>query len=87
MSHVLGQTLFWIFTVLYVAIWARVIVSWLPMLGLSLDPYNPLIKILYDITDPILVPLRRFTTIGAIDLSPLAAIIIIGLLRNVFRVF
>ncbi len=62
------------------AILIRVLLSWLPMAGIRVDPYNPVVKILYDITDPILVPLRKFTTIGMIDLSPVVAFIIVGVL-------
>jgi len=83
----LGNVLFYLFTALYWAILIRVLLSWLPMAGIQLDPYNPIIKLLYDITDPILEPLRRYTTIGMIDWSPLVALIVIGLIRNAFRVF
>jgi YggT family protein len=62
----------------------RVLLSWLPMAGIHIDPYNPIVKILYDITDPILEPLRRFTTIGMIDWSPIVALIIINLILRQF---
>ncbi len=64
--------------ILQVAILIRVILSWLPMAGVHIDPYNPVVKILYDITDPILKPLRRFTTVGMIDLSPIVALFLIS---------
>jgi YggT family protein len=86
-SNLLGQILFWVFTILWGAIWARVIISWLPWLNINIDPDNLIVRIIYEVTDPILVPLRRFTTIGMIDWSPLVALLIIGLIRNVFRGF
>jgi YggT family protein len=68
------------------AIIIRVLLSWLPMAGIRIDPYNPVIRALFSITDPILDPLRRLTTVGMIDLSPIVAIIglqiIISLLRG-----
>ena len=68
------------------AIIIRVLLSWLPMAGIRIDPYNPVIRALFSITDPILDPIRRFTTVGMIDLSPIVAIIglqiIISLLRG-----
>jgi len=67
------------------AILIRVLLSWLPMAGIRIDPYNPFIKILFDITDPILVPLRKFTTIGMIDLSPIVAFVLIGGLMAMLR--
>lgn len=87
MSNLLGQILFVAFTILYGLIWARVIISWLPWLNIHLDPDNLIVRIIYEATDPILLPLRRFTTIGMIDWSPLVALLIIGLIRNVFRGF
>ena len=68
------------------AIIIRVLLSWLPMAGIRIDPYKPVIRALFSITDPILDPIRKFTTVGMVDLSPIIAIIgiqiIIGLLRG-----
>ena len=85
--NVLGVILFYLFGALYWAILIRVLISWLPMAGINLDPYNPVIKLLYDITDPILEPLRRFTTVGMIDLSPLIALIVVRLIQSAFGGF
>ena len=43
-----------IFRVAQLAILARVLMSWLPMAGVQIDPYHPLVRFLYQITDPIL---------------------------------
>lgn len=57
---------------------ARVLMSWIPMFtNRPLDPYNPLVKFLLDVTEPVLAPLRRYLVIGMIDLSPLAALILL----------
>ena len=71
-----------IFQALWWAILIRVLLSWLPMAGVRIDPYNPAIRFLYAITDPILEPLRRYTTVGMIDLSPLVALIGLDVLRR-----
>jgi YggT family protein len=71
-----------VFRALWWAILIRVLLSWLPMAGIRIDPYNPIIRFLYSITDPILEPLRRFTTIGMIDLSPIVALIGLDLIRQ-----
>ena len=84
LAIILGLVLYYILTVLYWAILIRVLLSWLPMAGIQIDPYNPVIRILYDITDPILEPLRRYTTIGMMDWSPFVALIAIIFLRNLF---
>lgn len=65
------------------AILARVILSWLPMAGVRIDPYHPVIRFLYQITDPILDPIRRFATFGMMDFSPIVALILLDIIRRV----
>ncbi len=71
-----------IFQVAALAILARVLVSWLPMAGVRIDPYHPVIRFLYQITDPILEPIRRFTTFGMMDFSPIVALILLEIIRR-----
>jgi YggT family protein len=72
-----------IFQVAALAILARVLLSWLPMAGVQIDPYHPLIRFLYQITDPILEPIRRFATFGMMDFSPIVALILLQVIRRV----
>ncbi|MFW5692435.1 MAG: YggT family protein [Chloroflexota bacterium] len=51
---------------------ARVLISWFP----NIDPYNPLVRLLYDVTEPVLQPVRellrrQFPEMGMIDFSPI----------------
>jgi YggT family protein len=79
---VLASVISLVFGILTWAIIIRVLLSWLPMAGVRIDPYNPLIRFLYALTDPILEPLRRYTTVGMIDLSPIVAIVLLNLIRE-----
>lgn len=64
---------------LNIAIFARVIMSWLP-----LSPDNPIVRILLNLTEPILGPIRRIMPrMGMLDLSPFFALILIGLAERV----
>ena len=72
-----------VFQVFGWAILIRVRLSWLPMANIRIDPYNPAIRLLYSITDPILEPLRRYTTFGMIDLSPLIALLLLDFIRQI----
>jgi YggT family protein len=56
----------------------RALISWV-----SPDPYNPLVRFLYRVTEPVLRPVRRILPIGGmgIDFSPLIVIIVIYVLR------
>ena len=66
-------------TVLTLAILARVILSWLPMGGSN----NILVAIIYQITEPILQPLRRvIPRLGIFDLTPMIAIFILVSIRG-----
>lgn len=59
---------------------ARALVSWIP----NLDPSNPAVRILYEITEPVLEPLRRLIPPlgGVMDISILVAFFAIMLLRQ-----
>lgn len=66
------------FTVLTVAIIGRALLSWI-------DPrFNSAIgKILYDITEPIIAPIRRVVpSAGMFDFSPIIALILLQVLRT-----
>ncbi len=56
---------------------ARALLSWFQP-----DPRQPVIAFIYQITDPILDQIRRMLpTIGAVDLSPMVAILICYFLK------
>ncbi len=59
----------------------RAVLSWV-----SPDPYNPIVRALYSITDPVLSWLRRQFPMmaGNIDFSPMVAILAIYFLRSFF---
>ena len=61
------------------AIFIRVLLSWFPI-----DPHNPLVTALHEVTEPILQPLRRIIPrLGMIDITPLVAIILIQVIGNI----
>jgi YggT family protein len=73
--RVFAGTLLWI---LQIGIFIRVLLSWFPI-----DPSNPIIRVLYEVTEPVLAPFRRvIPRIGMFDLSPLAALLVISVLQN-----
>ena len=50
------------------------------------DPYNPIVKFLRGITEPVYRPIRRFIggRLGMIDISPMIVIIVIIFIKTVF---
>ena len=66
-----------VFNVLYIALLARVLLSWF-----NVDPYSPLMQFLYRFTEPILQPIRQILPqMGMFDLSPLVAFFAIRILQ------
>ena len=67
------------FEILIIIIFIRIILSWFPH-----NQYQPLIKLIYQISDPILNPIRNIVSpIGGIDISPIIVIFIIQLIKNI----
>ncbi len=69
-------------TVLWIAIIARAIISFFPIGGTN----HPLVAVVYQITEPILAPLRRvIPRVGVFDLSPMVAIIILVIIQRLVK--
>lgn len=65
--------------VLNVAIFIRIILSWMPI-----SRSNPIVTFIFDITEPILGPIRRvMPSLGGFDLSPMVALILIQVAERV----
>ena len=63
---------------------ARVLMIWVPMFTRRpLDPYNPIVNFLLTITEPVLAPVRRFTTFGMMDFSPIVVLLTLTILSRV----
>lgn len=58
---------------------ARAIISWV-----SPDPYNPIVRFLYSVTDPVLYRIRRIIPLyfGGIDFSPMLLILAIVFVQS-----
>lgn len=75
-------------TVLYFAIFVRVILSWLP-----LDEDGPFVSFVYLVTDPIILPIRALLDRtglfenSPLDFSTLIAMVVLMLLQAVVGMF
>ena len=62
--------------VLVIAIFARTILSWFP----TANRLNPLVALIYQLTEPILLPLRKIIPrMGMFDFTPTIALLILFL--------
>ena len=76
--------LIWIINIVFgvceLLILIRVLLSWV-----NTSPYNPLVRILYSLTDPLLKPLQRIIPPigGTLDISPMAALVLLYIVQRV----
>ncbi|HTN71155.1 MAG TPA: YggT family protein [Methylomirabilota bacterium] len=65
-AHVLDYVLWAYIWILF----GRVVISWV-----NADPYNPIVRFLYNATEPVLARIRRMAPVyaGGFDLSPIVA--------------
>ena len=74
----LGTQVVWlvhaVFWVLQLLVLARVIISWVPV-----NRYHPLVRVIHDLTEPMLRPFRALLRVGAggIDFSPLILLLVL----------
>ena len=85
---ILQQIAFAIAMVLNYLLWAY---SWIVIIAVLLtwvnpDPYNPIVRFLRSVTEPIFYQIRRrlpFVVISGIDLSPIVVLLLIRVLQMV----
>jgi YggT family protein len=64
--------------VMNLALLIRVLLSWVPS-----DPSSPIIRIIHEVTEPVLAPLRRvIPPVGGMDLSPIVAMFVIEMIQR-----
>ncbi len=74
----IGVILSYLLTIYIWIIIIRALLSWV-----NPDPYNPIVQILYRLTEPVLAPVRyRMPNIGGIDASPIVVLLIIFFLQS-----
>jgi YggT family protein len=68
-----------LFYLVDLALLLRVLFSWIHP-----DPYNPFVRLIHQITEPILAPLRRaIPPIGGLDITPMVALLILDFARRI----
>lgn len=73
----------WLFNILALIVLVRVFMSWIP----GLNPYNPFVRVIRRIADPILAPFRGILPSfggGMLDLSPVLALVVLEVVAELF---
>lgn len=72
---------YYLLQILLLAILVRVVLTWFPV-----DQNNRIIRIINEVTEPVLAPFRRvIPRIGMFDLSPIAAMLVIQVILSNLR--
>ena len=74
-----AQLVDFLLTIYMWVIIARAVISWV-----SADPYNPIVRFIYEATEPVLSRIRRIlpVSVGGVDFSPFIAILVIYFLQS-----
>ncbi|MFA6675191.1 MAG: YggT family protein, partial [Candidatus Cloacimonadaceae bacterium] len=59
-------------------IFARVIASWIVQ-----NPYNPIYRFLFTMTEPLLAPIRNIIPNMGLDFSPIVAYLLLNILQRI----
>jgi YggT family protein len=71
--------MYYLFMTLQFAIIIRALMSWF-----NPSPENPIVRFVIEITEPVLAPLRRIVPrLGMIDITPIVAMLLMGLIMDV----
>jgi len=82
MSNLLAavaEVLRWVLNIFMWIVIARAILSWV-----SPDPYNPIVRFIHNVTEPVLYPIRRRIPLsfGGIDFSPVIVLLAVIFLQR-----
>lgn len=67
----------------YLVLIARIILSWTTMFWSPPSFLTPVIRVVYDLTEPVMGLFRRYIPpLGGLDLSPIFIFIILSLIQN-----
>lgn len=62
-------------------IFARVLMSWI-----QVDPYHPVVRVIFNLTEPLLAPVRNMLPpAGGLDFSPIIVIILLQVLEKILE--
>jgi YggT family protein len=79
----IAQVIDLIFTLYFYIVIARALISWV-----NPDPYNPIVRFLHSVTDPVLYRIRRAIpfSMGGIDFSPIILLIGLSFVQRMIKV-
>lgn len=65
-----------------ILIFIRILLTWIP----NIDPYNPIVQVLRQLTDPVLEQARRIIPpLGMVDISSMVVLIVLYVLSNILN--
>lgn len=76
------QTVISVYTLI---LFVRIILSWVTMFWSPSPAFTPIIRVIYELTEPVMALFRRYIPpIGGFDLSPIVIFVLLRLLAGFF---
>lgn len=70
-------------TAYYVVLILRILLSWLTMAWSPPPSFDPVVRVIYDLTEPVMGLFRRYIPpMGGFDLSPIFIFLLLSLVRG-----
>ena len=81
----MATLVYYVIQALTLAIFASVIFSWLPLVGVRVPQYHPVVQVIEQTAGLIVNPIRRLmrTTAGGMDFSPLIALLLLRIVGKI----
>jgi YggT family protein len=78
MQNLLFNLINLLYYAIVILIFARIVLSFI-----NISPYHPASRLVYDLTEPVLGPVRRYIPpMSGFDFSPLIVLLVAGFLRR-----
>jgi YggT family protein len=79
----IGKLLYDVLNIYVLILFARIILGWVTMFGRIPSALTPIVRFIYEVTEPPMRFFRRFIPpVGGFDLSPIVIFIIIRILQS-----
>ncbi len=91
-NRLVAEGLLFLIQIYYIVIFARIILSWFMMGVGGNDTFTSVYRVVYNLTEPVLAPIRKVIPgikigMGYLDLSPIIVLILLSILRQIIYRF
>lgn len=91
-NRLVAEGLLFLIQLYYIVLFARIILSWFMMGAAGNDTLTSIYRVVYNLTEPVLAPIRKVIPgirmgMGYLDLSPIIVLILLRVLQQIIYRF